>query len=485
MQPTATGVSPDRHATEPNTALDSLRRLRRARTADTGSPGDAFAEVFAAVASAQVRRPAEPPPAAAPPPPVQASDSPPGETTVYAGDAPQPPSGPGRQPAETAASKLDTDGGGDRSPSDAPRRPRVEVATAPTTDRLVAAGETPIAERTPEQTVRPAEASRSQTEVATRQRPSDQIHRGTDRPSTPQTSGQPVDTQPPLPEPARGKTPEQTAPVDSPHRIVEVARPDVDSQPAAERRPRVAAEPRRPVAAATDTMGTTDTVGVGPHRVAGRNAPPPEATATVAANRSNAPVQVAATPTPIVAAVTATVAASAASAASAGSSATGRSAAALGRPIAAGGPPSTTGKNASPSAAGVARSAKPVDTAETIARVKLVQRVAKAFAHLRQQSGQVRMRLATEGLGSVAVEMQVRGGRVDAAVIAESEAASTTLREHLPELRSKLQQSGLQVDRLEVRTEDQPGGHKQPPHRQPPRRQPKPHRNAEPFELIG
>lgn len=94
-----------------------------------------------------------------------------------------------------------------------------------------------------------------------------------------------------------------------------------------------------------------------------------------------------------------------------------------------------------------------VDTSETISRVKLVQRVAKAFNHLGREGGRVRLRVAPEALGSVTIDLRVQKGHVDASVIADSEAAAATLREHLPELRAKLEQSGLTVDRLDVETE--------------------------------
>lgn len=111
------------------------------------------------------------------------------------------------------------------------------------------------------------------------------------------------------------------------------------------------------------------------------------------------------------------------------------------------------GRNATTVAGADAKASKSVDNSDLIARVKLVQRVAKAFSHLRRDGGLVRIRVAPEALGSVSVELRVQRGHVDASVVAESEAAATTLREHLPELKAKLEQSGLKVDRLEVATD--------------------------------
>lgn len=92
---------------------------------------------------------------------------------------------------------------------------------------------------------------------------------------------------------------------------------------------------------------------------------------------------------------------------------------------------------------------------DTTARVKLVQRVSRAFQHLGHEGGVVRLRLAPAELGSVRVEMQVTQRKIQARVVAETEAASALLREHLPELRSRLESFGMQVEQIEVETESQ------------------------------
>ena len=75
-------------------------------------------------------------------------------------------------------------------------------------------------------------------------------------------------------------------------------------------------------------------------------------------------------------------------------------------------------------------------TTDTTARIKLVQRVSRAFQHLGPDGGMVRLRLAPAELGSVRVEMRVNKQSIQARVVAETEAASATLREHLPDLRA-------------------------------------------------
>ena len=114
-------------------------------------------------------------------------------------------------------------------------------------------------------------------------------------------------------------------------------------------------------------------------------------------------------------------------------------------------------------------------TSDVVARIKLIQRVSKAFQHLGPDGGSIRIRLAPAELGSVRVEMHVHHRQVRARVVADSEATSSVLREHLPDLRARLESYGLQVERLEVETETADHGldarqnsdsHWQPPQQQ-------------------
>ena len=97
-------------------------------------------------------------------------------------------------------------------------------------------------------------------------------------------------------------------------------------------------------------------------------------------------------------------------------------------------------------------------TSDVVARIQLIQRVSKAFQQLGPEGGSVRIRLAPAELGSVRVEMQVHDRQVRARVIAETEAASNALREHLPDLRARLESYGMRVERLEVETETSDSG---------------------------
>ncbi len=98
------------------------------------------------------------------------------------------------------------------------------------------------------------------------------------------------------------------------------------------------------------------------------------------------------------------------------------------------------------------------NAAETVSRVKLIQRVSKAFQHLGPEGGVVRLRLAPAEMGSVRVEMRIQQRKVEARVVAETEAASNALREHLPELRQRLESQGMQVERIEVESEGSESG---------------------------
>lgn len=91
--------------------------------------------------------------------------------------------------------------------------------------------------------------------------------------------------------------------------------------------------------------------------------------------------------------------------------------------------------------------------ADTVSRVKLIQRVSKAFQHLGPDGGVIRLRLAPAEMGAVRVEMRIHQRKVQARVVAETEAASAALREHLPDLRVRLESFGMQVERLEIETD--------------------------------
>ncbi|QEG42737.1 flagellar hook-length control protein FliK [Roseimaritima ulvae] len=86
-------------------------------------------------------------------------------------------------------------------------------------------------------------------------------------------------------------------------------------------------------------------------------------------------------------------------------------------------------------------------------RALLVQRVSRAFQRLGVDGGQVRIRLHPEELGGVQLQLNMQGQRMSGRVVTETEAARSILTQHLPELRQRLADQGMQVERLEVQLE--------------------------------
>ncbi len=88
-----------------------------------------------------------------------------------------------------------------------------------------------------------------------------------------------------------------------------------------------------------------------------------------------------------------------------------------------------------------------------IDRAKLVQRVSKAFNKIGANGGTVRVRLHPPDLGAIKVEVQIEGKSIRATLTAESEAARSAVQEQIPDLRQKLAEQGIRVDRIQVETE--------------------------------
>lgn len=91
-------------------------------------------------------------------------------------------------------------------------------------------------------------------------------------------------------------------------------------------------------------------------------------------------------------------------------------------------------------------------------QVRLVQRVARAFQRLGPDGGRVNIMLHPAELGSLKLELKIDGQAVNARMIAESETAMSVLRESLPELKQKLIESGLVVEKIEVELAGQESG---------------------------
>jgi flagellar hook-length control protein FliK len=104
------------------------------------------------------------------------------------------------------------------------------------------------------------------------------------------------------------------------------------------------------------------------------------------------------------------------------------------------------------------------DGLNTVGRARFVQRVARAFQALGDRGGPLRLRLSPPELGSLRMEVEVRGGLVTAHIEAESPQARAMLLENLPALRDRLAAQDIKIERFDVDLMDQsPDGLPQTP----------------------
>jgi flagellar hook-length control protein FliK len=109
--------------------------------------------------------------------------------------------------------------------------------------------------------------------------------------------------------------------------------------------------------------------------------------------------------------------------------------------------------------------------------VRLITRVARAFAAAQQRAGEIHIRLSPPELGSLRLGVRVNDGELSANVETETEAARAAILENLPALRERLADQGLRIDRFEVDlmqrqdggTSDQAGGRQHDAPAVPPR----------------
>jgi flagellar hook-length control protein FliK len=90
---------------------------------------------------------------------------------------------------------------------------------------------------------------------------------------------------------------------------------------------------------------------------------------------------------------------------------------------------------------------------------RFVQRVARAFQSVGDRGGTIRLRLSPPELGSLRMEISVRGGVMTARLEAENQTTRKLLLDNLPALRDRLAQQDIQVERFHVELMEQsPGG---------------------------
>jgi len=93
---------------------------------------------------------------------------------------------------------------------------------------------------------------------------------------------------------------------------------------------------------------------------------------------------------------------------------------------------------------------RPSDGVDTADRARFVQRVARAFQSAAARHGPVRLRLHPPELGSIRMELVLRGGQLTARVETESAAARNLLLDHLPALRDRLVEHDIKIQRFDV-----------------------------------
>jgi flagellar hook-length control protein FliK len=118
---------------------------------------------------------------------------------------------------------------------------------------------------------------------------------------------------------------------------------------------------------------------------------------------------------------------------------------------------------------------------------RLLHRVARAFAAAQQRDGEIQLRLSPPELGSLRLRVHVSDGAVTARLEVETAAAQAALTDNLPQLRERLAEQGLRIDRFEVdllqqQTGGLPDRSQEPEPRQPqaPRPGPAPRAAIEP-----
>jgi flagellar hook-length control protein FliK len=109
---------------------------------------------------------------------------------------------------------------------------------------------------------------------------------------------------------------------------------------------------------------------------------------------------------------------------------------------------------------------KPADEAASPGRSSLgpaeasrfVSRVARAVDLAHQRGEMLQIRLSPPELGSLRIEIAVRGGILTAQLETDSAAARSALLDNLPVLRDRLAEQNVRVERFEVNVRDESGG---------------------------
>jgi flagellar hook-length control protein FliK len=94
----------------------------------------------------------------------------------------------------------------------------------------------------------------------------------------------------------------------------------------------------------------------------------------------------------------------------------------------------------------------------TADRARFIQRVARAFQTAGDQGGQMRLRLSPPELGSLQMQISLKQGALTAHIQADNSTAQQALLDSLPDLRDRLAQQNIRVERFEVELTGQSSG---------------------------
>jgi flagellar hook-length control protein FliK len=95
------------------------------------------------------------------------------------------------------------------------------------------------------------------------------------------------------------------------------------------------------------------------------------------------------------------------------------------------------------------------DDLSDVDRVRLVERVARSFRSIGEDGGKMQLRLRPPELGSLRLEIAVRDGVMTAHLETETAAARNVLLDNLPQLRDRLAQQNVKVERFDVNVRDE------------------------------
>jgi flagellar hook-length control protein FliK len=94
----------------------------------------------------------------------------------------------------------------------------------------------------------------------------------------------------------------------------------------------------------------------------------------------------------------------------------------------------------------------------TVDRARFVQRVTRAFQTVGDQGGQIRLRLSPPELGSLDMQISVKDGGITAHIRADNSNARQLLLASLPDLRDRLAQQDIRIERFDVQLAGQSSG---------------------------